>query len=239
MPVSDQLDELAQSIYASLALNFPVCMASDEFYFFPQYRQSDPNWSCWDNFKADALQTVIGRLARWRQQLEEMSGGCSGEDRIDVELLGRVLATLHDQFTHVCWHLTQPTFYLSNAGIGLAEAFEHSPTAFARRAAGLAGFIDGAVENLHKIPALYRDLGLEMTRKMIAWLSSLPLPERDRVSTLDAMGRLAEHLRHIATKADFRLSIDLYAKMADIHMGCRMDLDDIARHLDQEIAEAR
>jgi len=239
MPVSDRLHELAESIYASLAVNFPVCMASDEFHFFPQYCHSKPNWSTWDNFEPDALQTVSKRLSRWQQQLEGIYGACSGEDRLDIDLLLRALGTLTEQLQHVCWHLTQPTYYLSIAGIGLAEALEHSPEAIAQRIQGLPGFIDGAIGNLRKIPVLYRDLGMEMTHKMISWLSALPIPNKAGESAAAALGPLAEHLHGINTTADFRLPIELYGKMAGEHMGSQMKLDEIAWHLNQEIEETR
>ena len=50
------IDAIGSRIMTDLALRFPVCMASDEFHFFPQARARAFDWSCWDDFTRSALE---------------------------------------------------------------------------------------------------------------------------------------------------------------------------------------
>jgi len=52
-----------------LATRFPVCMASDEFHYFPQARAKAFDWSLWDDFSPSALAETMGQLKDWEHQL--------------------------------------------------------------------------------------------------------------------------------------------------------------------------
>ena len=46
---------VADEIFNSLAAHFPVCMSSDEFHFFPQFKSEGHDWSSWDDFSPDGV----------------------------------------------------------------------------------------------------------------------------------------------------------------------------------------
>ncbi len=234
--VAARLDTLAEEICAELAARFPVCLSSDEFHFFPQYRAAGQDWSRWDDFSDAGVQACLSDISRWRERIEHYrSSGLSISLAADLDLLTRALTTLDEQLRHIRRHKTQPTFYLTIISIGLAEALEDSRDAFERRVRTLAGFLDHARVNLSRIPVLYKDLGFEMLPKLEAWVTGLPLTDSRRRKIGAAFDRYGDHLRRAAADPDFRLGDALYERIVDRHMGCRMGLSELAWHLDREI----
>ena len=108
--VDNQLALLAGDVFDSLAAQFPICMASDEFHFFPQARAKAFDWSRWDDFSPTGLADVIGKLTRWEHDLghQPPSASPSAHD-IDAAMLCQVIRTLCDQLARVKVHETQPT----------------------------------------------------------------------------------------------------------------------------------
>lgn len=228
------------AIFDALALQFPVCMASDEFHFFPQARADDFDWSDWDDFSPTALTGVIGRLKQWEQRLHDDSPQpLPFEEKIDANMLGRVLRTLHEQLELVRPQETQPTFYLTIMGIGLAEASEAGPKALNDRLKSLPAFLDQTIRHLIDIPRLFRDLGMEMLAGQRKWLASLHLAEERATPIFEALQRLDQHLEAVKTREAFLPPIDLYERIAADHMGCQLKPDDIARELQAEVEETR
>lgn len=233
-----ELALLADEIFDALTAQFPVCMASDEFHFFPQARAGNLGGPGWDDYSPKAVSDVIDRMARWERRLGRYrSPPLTPEAAVDADMLGQVLRTLRQQLSWMRPHETQPTFHLTIVGIGLAEALETGTEAFHARLALLPAFIDQAAENLTRMPRLFRDLGLEMLSKQRKWLASLTLPAIFFDPIDKAMRRLDARLRHAAVEEGFLPPFDRYAQIASHHMGCGGDLDDIARELEREIAE--
>jgi len=230
----------AGDIFDTLAAQFPVCMASDEFHFFPQAKAKRFDWSRWDDFSKEALANAIGQLTRWDRELgQHPSPPMSSAQAIDADMLRRVIQTLCDQLTLVRVHETQPTFYLTIVGIGLAEAFEAGSQALKARLKHLPAFLDQAGRNLNRVPRLFRDLGIEMLVKQQKWLDSLSLPESYRIPIKDAFDRLGTHLRQASAREDFLPPVELYERIATHHMGCFLRPEDITCELELEIAETR
>ncbi len=239
-PVDNQLALLAGDVFDSLAAQFPICMASDEFHFFPQARASAFDWSRWDDFSPPALAPIIEKLTRWEHDLDQhLLHPFTSAHAIDAAMLGRVISTLRDQFALVKVHETQPTFYLTIVGIGLAEALEAGSPALEARLKHLPGFLDQAIGNLTCIPGLFRDLGTAMLAKQRRWLASLRLSEPYRTPITHALQRLNDHLRQVPVDEEFRLPVALYERIAVEHMGCLLTPDEIAGELELEIAETR
>ena len=236
---SIRLAVLAEEIYTVLAEQFPVCLASDEFHFFPQYRSSHPQWDQWDDFSSDAVHKFLARTSRWVEALEGLRPARPGSTRdVDVDLLQKMLITLQEQIAKVRPQQNQPTFYLTIISIGLAEALEASEDAFNQRLMGLPALIQTAIANLGPVPVVFRDLGIDMIAKIKNWMYLLPLSDDAQRTAMDALDTFAEHLEMVELAEDFRLTNILYARIADQHMGCQMGLEEIAWHLDQEIEEA-
>ncbi len=239
-PVDNQLAMLADDVFDSLAVQFPICMASDEFHFFPQARARAFDWSRWDDFSPTGLADVIGKLTRWEHDLDQhLLHPFTTAHAIDAAMLGRVICTLRDQLALVKVHETQPTFYLTIVGIGLAEALEAGSPALEARLKHLPGFLDQARGNLTRIPGLFRDLGSAMLAKQRRWLASLTLPEPYRAPITDAFQRLDNHLRQVPVVEGFLVPVTLYERIAVDHMGCLFTPDEIAGELEMEIAETR
>jgi uncharacterized protein (DUF885 family) len=232
------LAHAADDIMETLANRFPVCLSSDEFHFFPQALSRRHRWDRWDDFSADAVADLIRKINRWQKALNDIESTAGDEDtRIDADVLKRILTTLSEQLEAVCFHRTQPTFYLTIAAIGLAEALEDSPAAFDQRMAALPRFLNRAEKNLVRIPELYRMLGCEMTHKIHNWLQHLSGSDNARQACLTALAHFQQHLEHIPTTSDFRLPQEVYERIAREHIGCRMPLDRIREHLQSEIDE--
>ncbi len=230
----------AGDVFDSLAAQFPVCMASDEFHFFPQAKARKFDWSRWDDFSPEALANAVRQLTRWERKLgQHRSPPSSSAQTIDTDMLRRVIQTLRDQLALVRVTETQPTFYLTIVGIGLAEAFEAGSQALKARLKHLPAFLDQAVRNLNRVPRLFRDLGIDMFAKQQKWLDSLPLPEARRIPVKDAFDRLGMHLRKTDAGEDFLPPVALYERIAAHHMGCFLGPKEIARELELEIAETR
>lgn len=157
---------------------------------------------------------------------------------VSVDLLSRLLTTLEEQLDRVRPQKTQPTFYLTIISIGLAEAMDVDYETFGRRIKHLPRFLDIARSTLEAVPAVFRDLALDMIPKVVSWLDQLPMTDDERQGARGALTRFAAHLERLDGPSDFRLSKDLYARIADFHMGCQMGLEDIAWQLDNEIDAA-
>jgi hypothetical protein len=231
------IDRLAGRILESLAWRFPVCTSSDEFHFFPQVPPSQAHWSRWDDFSGDSIAAVKAQLRQWQHELH---AGCDPKLpdalQLDLRLLERVLQTLYEQFTFVAAHRHQPTFYLTIMGIGLAEAIAAGPRPFQKRLQGLPAFLDVAIQNLRQVPRLFNRLGLDMLRRLQSWLNSVPGGDGAMAAVQSALTRLAVHLENIPTGAAMLPPVEVYARIAATHMGCRLNLEELACELDREIA---
>jgi hypothetical protein len=240
MNSNPELASIAADVFATLAAQFPVCMGSDEFHYFPQVRRADGNWSRWDDFTPDGVARVLGRLSRWQHEIERcLAAPLTFDQELEAAMLGRVVQTLAAQLAAVKVHENQPTFYLTVAGIGLAEAFAAGPRPTNARLHGLPGFLDQARHNLRRIPRLFCDIGVAMLAEQRAWLNSLDLPGRLRADGDAALGRLADHLQRVPVVADFLPPVSLYEQIAAQHMGCGLTPAEIAQTLDREIDETR
>ena len=234
------LEDLATEVLNTLAQRFPVCLYSDEFHFFPQAQASDGQ-PPWDDFSAAVVGDTIARLRAWRSVLDRIvAQGLSPAARLDAGILGRVLATLSDQFTWVRSHETQPSFHLTVMAIGLADALAAGDENWRLRIESLPVFLDRAAACLTRIPDLFRDLGQEMASRLAVWLQSLHAQGYPGISrAADSLARFTRRLDRIPTEPEFRITPDGYAHLAAEHIGCRMPISEIAQWLDAEIDETR
>lgn len=233
------VESAAREIMGTLTARFPVCMASDEFHYFLQARAAQPDWSRWDRFAGDEIEDTVAAIAKWVDTLSSIAAKSptSATERIEASMLQRVLTTIGEQFTEVGFHKIQPTFYLTVATIGLAEALEAGPEAFYGRISGLPAFLRRAIDNLQCIPSLFRDLGLEMVDAMIEWLSGLRQVHGGTATAIEGLLLLKTHLESVETRERFQPAPELYARIASHHMDCRLPLGEIHAELQREIDE--
>jgi hypothetical protein len=234
------LEKLADEIYAALAAQFPVCLSSDEFHFFPHFRSVAEDERAWDDFSEGSVRNFFSTVTQWQTRLDALRPQLPASAvTVDIELLSRVLTTLYEQLKHVRVHQTQPTFYLTIISIGLAEALSQSREALERRITTLPAFLESAMANLSHVPVVAAEVAREMIPGLTAWISILPLTNAERDAAMAICQRFHAHLDRIDTVPDFRLPGDLYARVADYHMGCQMGLEEIDWHLNQEIEAAQ
>ena len=228
-------------MFEYLAGTFPVACATDEFFYFPQVRLPEPQWSTWDCFSSESVTEVVRRLSAWEDELDGLALNQPGlEVQIDIALLQKLARTLREQLSEVRIWESQPTFYLTLICIGLAEAMEsEEPAAKHERAKNLPAFLEQASHNLNGVPVLFRDIGLEMvsdTRNYLVFLKNT-LPELKH--TLAALDRFNDALKNVSTRQDFHLSRELLERVIRFHVNCDLDIQGVNHTLDQEIKDMR
>ena len=99
------LDSLAEDLFQALAGTFPVCCASDEFYYFPQVVSAARDWSRWDDFSAHAVDATTARLASAEQAFAALAAPSGDRDESrDARALARCCRTLREQLTEARFH---------------------------------------------------------------------------------------------------------------------------------------
>ena len=234
------ITSISDHIMTQLANQFPVCMASDEFHFFPQHRPDQPDWSIWDDFSAESMAELILRNRSWQKTLTQF---CTSDSdpmaKVDAELLQRVLQTLIEHLTLVAPQQKQPTFYLTILGIGLAEAIDNGPNALISRLKGLPDFIHQARHALKDVPQLFVCLALKMLPDQISWLKSLSPPQELLQPVLAAFVNFETLLRELPFHEAVLIEADLYEKVASEHMRCDMKSVAIAEAIQIELTETQ
>ena len=229
---------LADRMFEALAQRFPVCSASDEFHYFPQAQPGEYDWSTWDDFSPEAVEDIASKLSAWEKDLSDLGENALDRDiRVDASLLCQLARTLREQLTEIRCQEIQPTFYLTVAGIGLAETLDQGPWAWKGRIKSLPAFLDQAWGRLQQIPALFRDLGLEMIGPTRSWLASLS-PVRPGIQpVLEALDRFEGHLRQASPLDTFLLAPALLERIVCHHVGCGMATKDTRKALEEEIGQ--
>ncbi len=238
------VDNIGSSIFQVIAKNFSIAAASDEFYYFPQIQLRRSKGNVWDNYSSEAVAAVVKKLSAAERELGILSGrkpDLGSLDlgiRIERSLLQKMTRTLIEQLTEVRAWESQPTFHLTIACIGMAQAMvSNDPAAKHDQARGLAAFLTRAAQTLKRVPVLYQDLGLEMiadTRNFLLFLYQ-QLPELK--AALAALDRFEETLRKIPTRKNFLLPEELVKRIIRYHLNCGMELQELDDELDQEIHE--
>lgn len=235
---------IASRIFGIIADCFPVAAASDEFGYFPQVLNPETRWDLWDRFCQDGVRDAVERLRVEASAMKQLShgegaaGSVDAETRVDITLLLDSVETLIEQLTIVrVWEI-QPTWHLTLVCVGLTEAFESGESeAVQHRIAGLAEFIDQASSALRDVPALFRDLGLQMVTGTRSFLAGLQpkWPELDLALT--SLDRFEEILTRLPVRSRFRLPRDVFERVLQSHLQLRLDSRELETLLDQEIRE--
>ncbi len=238
---SSNIETISTEIFSAIAESFPVVSASDEFYYFPQVQLVKPEWETWDRFSPDFIAYFISRLNSWENKLDQlfpyMSASGSGS-QAELLLLKKLIHTLQEHLNETRTWETQPTFYLSIACLGLAEALNtNNPDVPHRRAETLPEFLDQAGRNLKNVPKLFLDLGLEMIQDTKEYFISL-LPRLPELSpALEALLRYKQILASLKTRSTFLLPKSLLGRIVESNMNCGMDIPQVNKTLDLKITK--
>ncbi len=226
-------------MFEALARAFPIACASDEFYYFPQVRLTENQWSTWDDFSSDAVADIGKKLSGWGNELDQLSSSHLDLDtQIDIALLQKLARTLREQLSEVRTWQCQPTFYLTLACIGLVEAMtSEDPSAKHERARTLPEFLDQTSHKLDHVPILFRDIGLEMISDTKNYLIVLEKTVPELKPALSTLDHFEDALKKVPTRDNFALPTDLLDRVVRFHLNCDMDLQEVNNTLDQEIHE--
>ena len=243
---SRTVEAVGRDMMTLLARRYPVSCASDEYYFFPQATAGQPDWARWDRYDPDCVADTARRLKAFASLLEsppcsrETSAFRDREARIDRDLLRRTALTLAEQLETVrCWQ-TRPTYILSMSCIGLAQALEaEDPEAVRLRASGVGAFLESARRHLENVPALFRDLALEMAADTRAYFRRLLPRAAELEGALAALARFEESLRRMVCRRGFALPEPVFERIVRQHMDTGLSAQQMAAALDEEIAGAR
>lgn len=243
---TERFDAIADDILETVARHFPVAATSDEFYYFPQVKIDHTRWRQWDRFSDNAVDAAVKALQAGLTKLDQLARDIAGmpptdtDALVDISLLHKVTRTLVEQLIQVCAWKTQPTWHLTIACIGMAEALEsENPDAGHFRAAELAGFLDRAVNALQGVPRLFGHLGLQMIPDTRAYLLLIEKQLPEIKSALDALDRFEDSLRHMRLRDSFLLPRQLAERVVTNHLGCGRHISEIEDLLDREIDEVR
>jgi hypothetical protein len=229
-------ETVALGMIDEMARRFPVCLSSDEFHFFPQAVPENNDRLEWDDFSPESVSEMVRRWSRWETRIEAILAlEADNDNRLEAAALCRLLRTLREQFELIRPHETQPTFLLTVAAIGLAEALEIGSEFRDRRLAALPKFLDRAGSALLHVPTLYLGLGLDMAARLKAWWVSLQTQGLATRPALEALERFGERLQRIPTVDGFRVAPEIYERIAEAHIDCRMGTTEILEHLNCEI----
>jgi hypothetical protein len=240
------VDEIGSTLFQVIAQNFPISAASDEFYYFPQVRLERAPRVVWDNFSEESVAAIVKLLSDGEKELNILAGHHPEADSLDSgmcvdrSLLQKRILALVEQLVEVrAWEF-QPTFHLTIACMGLAQAIRSKdPASKHVQARELPVFLTQAAQALKRIPALFRDLGLEMVVDMRKYLLFLKKQLPELKSALKALDRFEETLRRIPTRDNFLLPEELVTRIIRFHLNCGLDLQELDLELDQEIQEMR
>jgi len=241
--IPSTIESIGFKIYSAIASSFPIVSASDEFFYFPQVKASDPEWGIWDRFSPDFIQGFIRELSLWENKIDQLisepfpleAGKHSETEYSEIRVLKKITQTLREHLDHTRVWETQPSFYLTITCLGLAEALESGVPEAHQRAGSLPDFLDQAGRNLKMVPSIFRDIGLEMILDTRGYLTML-LPELPELSSaLKALDRFEQNLKSLAVQADFLLPKEQLAGIIRYHINCGMDLQEVNNALDLEI----
>ncbi|MGA1869344.1 MAG: DUF885 family protein [bacterium] len=238
---SSSLEIISRSIFETLARKFPISCASDEFFYFPQIRLPDIQWSVWDSYSQGAITELITRLSIWSNELDQLtSHEMNRESAIDIALIKKLIVTLREHLSEVKVWEHQPSLYLTLSCIGLAEAMDLNDREIQHeRIRGLPAFLDEAQCNLNHVPVLFRDIGREMisdTRNYFLFLQRR-IPELK--ASLRALDRFEKTLQCLSTRDDFLLAPELIERIMSFHINCDMEIQEIDGILDEEINDMK
>ncbi|MCW8859223.1 MAG: DUF885 domain-containing protein [Deltaproteobacteria bacterium] len=236
---SSPLNFLAERIYQEIARQFPICCASDEFYFFPQVVANGSGRWGWDDLSPAAVAAFAASSKQWEVELKQLhKGAASVAEQIDAEVLLAMLQTLREQLQRVAPQQHQPSFHLSILVAGLVEALEtDEPEAWRKRIAGLPEFLQQAAMTLGSVPQLFMTLGLRMLGDLQGWFEQLEQSGFDLVDGVKALQRFADALSRCPTQESFALSSELFERLLTEHLGCAGDLESVEQELRAEYAE--
>jgi len=239
MKENESAETVCREMFGDLAATFPVSCANDEFYYFPQIKNLEQDWSVWDRFSPETIAQFARRLSGWEGRFDRLLLYEKDPDSCaEISLYKKIARTLREQLSDVRTWQRQPTFYLTLACLGLTEALEdEDPGAKHDRAGTVADFLDAASHNITDVPLLLQELAILMVSDTKKYLTYLSQELTELQPTFDALERFRKSLVTVSTREDFLLPRELLERIFRFHFSCDMWVDEVEEELDEEIRE--
>ncbi len=237
-PRQQTIEQHATQAYDAIATAYPVCAASDEFYFFPQVVADEKEWRVWDDFSQVHGESFADRLRVWEARADALACSGGGAEVVDACLLQTTMRTLREQLIEFAPQNSQPTFHLTIVAAGLSEALEADcASAWADRIAGLPEFLRRATACLETVPQLFLESGLAMAADLRRWLARLQSSGFSIGDALTALDLFAAGLKRVTVQESFLLGNEQFGRLVQEHLCCGLDLEAIRRVLETEQEE--
>jgi hypothetical protein len=235
------IESVGNRMFRSIAESFPIACASDEFYFFPHIKLSEPQWKIWDQFSDESVEETTGFLSSCEKELKELNEERMDiEEQIDIRILIKFARTLREQLSFFKLWKIQPTFYLTIVCKGLEEAlYSKEPAAIHERASTLPSFLKQASGNLTMVPLIYRDLGMKMVSDTKHYLELLAVSVPELRQSLAALIHFENTLRKVSITKKQYFPYEMLEHLVRFHFASEMNPEEIDLLLDQEIDEMK
>lgn len=235
--LKERLADTAREVFDLLGEAFPLSCRSDEFHYFPQIIPPQGPRDGWDDFTPERVSEVAQQLATAERAIESIARRTDDDETaIDATTLIRMMRTLREQLVEVRFHQRQPTFHLTLLSTALASALgEADRRTWQARMETLPAFLQQAQAVLTDMPALFRDMGLEMTRDILAWLRTLDMADNEVFPLCREVERFADFLKGARTGGDCLLPPEIVERIVMEHLGCGVGLDGVRESLREEI----
>jgi hypothetical protein len=232
------LSSLSKNICHYLSGLFPVTCSSDEFWFFPQVIHEYTSLNAWDHFSNETVSECCKKLSSWHTDIQKMMNinHPSTPTEIDAFLLSNMIQTLQEHLEHFRPWERQPTFHLSIACIGLAQALTYGRKSdLTQRISKLPDFLKRASMVIHNVPELFMASGLKMVNDTRIFFQDCLHIVPDIKKSINALNDFHDTLIQMKTINSFLLPVEDYAHLVKSHMQTQLDLKTIEEILEQEI----
>ncbi len=231
----EDVTRIIGEITTYLSETFPVCCKSDEFYYFPQVLPDICSSPGWDDFSPEKVDDAALHLSSWEKELTDLSLPHDLCAYIDRNLWTRVVKTLKEDLLWARPHRRQPTFHLTIAATGIADALAWKPPgSLDILMESLPSFLTRAKRSLVEMPDIFRQMGISMTGEIMRWILSLEIPGEGSLRALTALEDFEGFLIGAATVEEFRHPPDLYEVILENHIGSPLKVKDLTSLLEEE-----
>lgn len=166
----ESLSEIATNYFDTLAKQFPVMCASDEFHFLPRSQAAAHYFDRIDDLSENSIANCISNLKDFAEKFEHFeSCRLDSEEHIDLQLLKANVAGILIEFEETRTWQHNPLLYLKIAFIGLDHALnkpareeEEVLDRALARLYSIPQLLERAAANIDRIPRSYFSAALSM-----------------------------------------------------------------------------
>lgn len=206
-----QIIKISEDYFDYMAQNFPVCVSSDEFYFFPRVTKGARFLNCLDCLDEQKIKQDIRYVKNLKSFLERLnSKDMSLEAQIDVTLLNQSMSTFLREFQQLKIWQIDPTLYLKVLLLGIDQFF--SSFSFLKqdfgdnlraRMAQIPRLLNEATNNLKKVPPMYLETACELVDASIDYFKTTAFALKNKSALLKEINALTKEILH--SLEDFKI----------------------------------